>query len=545
MASLTGPGTGLRSTHLFCGIGGDTRGFHEAGYEPFLAANHSARNIETHAANFPDTEHLCADINHYDMRNLPKTEVLWASPVCTEISPAGGRRRRKTARGQLDLLEEHGHVSSETWERTRATAYDVLRATEVHGYLAVLCENVLEFATDWPLFWWWLEGFERLGYNYQIVCVSSAHIGDDDNEHAPQWRDRVYIAFTRKGIPLPDLDPRPRALCVECGEDVAARQWWKDPRKPKLGKYRSQYLYRCPNTKCRHAIVEPYVRPAAAAIDWSDLGQRIGDRRRPLAVSTMRRIRAGLEMFAQPAVVAVAGNTYERPGSGYVRAWPAYDAPLPVRTCTAGDGIAVPPFMVNANHDDDRMYPAMDRPLPARTTKIGDGIAVPGSFITVLRNNCTARDIGEPLNTVAAEGNHLYLTVPDGAFYIKNYTPRANPAQMSKDVRSEPLGAVTTGRNHALVIPYYRTGKAKSTDDPLSTVTVKDRFALLTSAVEVEDCHYRMLQPREQSRAQRFGDDYVLTGNKGEQTAGAGNAVSVNVARWIGEQVAKVLGGGA
>jgi hypothetical protein len=48
-----------------------------------------------------------------------------------------------------------------------------------------------------------------LGYNYQLVSVSSAHIGGDGNPYAPQWRDRLYIVFTRKGIPLPDVDPKP------------------------------------------------------------------------------------------------------------------------------------------------------------------------------------------------------------------------------------------------------------------------------------------------------------------------------------------------
>jgi DNA (cytosine-5)-methyltransferase 1 len=54
-----------------------------------------------------------------------------------------------------------------------------------------------------------------------------------------------------------------------------------------------------------------------------------------------------------------------------------------------------------------------------------------------------------------------------------------------------------------------------------------------------------MLKPREHLRAQRFPDTYVVHGNKGEQTMQAGNAVSANVAQWIGQQVAKVLGGAA
>ena len=50
-----------------------------------------------------------------------------------------------------------------------------------------------------------------------------------------------------------------------------------------------------------------------------------------------------------------------------------------------------------------------------------------------------------------------------------------------------------------------------------------------------------MIQPREQLLAQRFPTGYVVTGNKGEQTMQAGNAVSVNVAHWIGRRLLTAL----
>ena len=40
----------------------------------------------THAANFPDTEHDCADVSQVDPRRYPTTDVLWASPECTNHS---------------------------------------------------------------------------------------------------------------------------------------------------------------------------------------------------------------------------------------------------------------------------------------------------------------------------------------------------------------------------------------------------------------------------------------------------------------------------
>ena len=119
-----------------------------AGFELRLAANHWARAIETHAANHPGVEHLCADLQAVDLRYLPSTDALWASPICTELSPAGGRRRSPAQPG---LFEEHGHVASAAFERSRVTFWEVIRAVEIHRYKVILVENVVE-AAAWELF---------------------------------------------------------------------------------------------------------------------------------------------------------------------------------------------------------------------------------------------------------------------------------------------------------------------------------------------------------------------------------------------------------
>lgn len=482
-------------TDIFCGAGGSSTGLVAAGYQLKLAANHWQKAIETHAANHPDADHLCADVNNYDMRRLPRTDVLWASPICTEISPAGGRKR---TRGQMALeLEEYGPVQAAAWERTRATAYDVIRATEVHRYKAVLCENVLEFAVDWELFGWWRQGMEMLGYNSQVVSVSSAHVGGGDNLPAPQWRDRIYIVFTRKEIPLPDLRPRPRAWCPECGEDVRAVQSWRNGRR--IGKYKQQYDYRCPNAACRHALVEPYVRPAASIIDWSDLGTRIGDRpkvgKRPLAANTVKRIRAGLKLLGQQRMV----------------------------------------LTVNHGGHDGRAFPADAAPLAARTVKIGDAVLVPAGGTW----NTTSTTTAEPMRTRLAnpKGFEALVTPPqaDDSFIV---TLRRNST--ARPV-SQPVDTVTgQGRHHWLVVP-YRNSATRTTGEPLHTLGTKDSAALLEPAPALEECHYRMIQPREQLLAQRFPEDYIVHGNKGEQTMQAGNAVSCNVAQWVGQRVKAVL----
>ena len=92
-----------------------------------------------------------------------------------------------------------------------------MRATEVHRYKIILIENVVE-AASWELFDIWLAAMDKMGYNHQFISVSSAHIGDEANPHAPQWRDRLYIVFTAVSLPLIDIRPRPLAWCPNCDE---------------------------------------------------------------------------------------------------------------------------------------------------------------------------------------------------------------------------------------------------------------------------------------------------------------------------------------
>lgn len=466
-------------TDIFCGAGGSSNGLVAAGMELQLAANHWSRAIETHAANHRDAEHICADISNYDMRSLPRTDVLWASPICTEISPAGARRR---TRGQLDLLDETGDrdPGADAFVRTRATFHDVIRATEVHRYPAVIVENVVNVATDWELFDWWVQGMTLLGYTVQFASLSSAHIGGHGNLPAPQWRDRLYIVCTRKEIPTPDVTPRPAAWCEMCDQEVHAVQSWRNPRRRPVGKYRQQYDYRCPHPSCRNQLVEPYTRPAAAIIDWSDPGVRIGDRAerglRPLRENTLARIRAGLDLYREPTMLSVNH-------SGQGRAYPAGSAPLPSRTTKIGDALAHLPSSASPSPEPDEQAPR-------------------DAFVAMLRNHGRPSTVSAPLATMAANGNH-----------------------------------------HGLVIPYRRGAVPHHPDRPLSTVATRDAHALMYGGadLDVEDCRFRMLQPREQLAAQRFPDDYVVTGTRTEQTAQAGNAVSSNVAQWLGERLLSVL----
>lgn len=538
--------TDIDVTDIFAGAGGSAIGLVAAGLNLKLAANHSRRAITTHAANFVHSEHLIADVTNYDMRKLPHTKVLWASPSCVWHSPAGGHKRDERARAELDATFDD-YVPNEVAERSRATAFDVIRAVEVHRYKVVIVENVIEFATKWVLFDWWVAGLQNLGYTVQLISVSSAHVGSDDNAPAAQWRDRLYVFCTAQGVPVPDVSPRPSSWCAQCEEIVPAVQSWRRPNQRKVGKYRQQYDYRCPNARCRYSIVEPFVLPAASIIDWHDLGSRIGDRqaegKRPLVAATMRRIQAGLEMFGEPTMLNVNHGVDE---DG--RAYPAGAGPFPARTTKTGDGLACPPMLVPAGGGWNDTASSVENPMRTRTTRDIEGVCTPPTmtqpFITMLRNHAEATGMDEPLATLATARHHG-VTVPPGAFISKHHggLDYAAIRHMNKTV-GDPLPGLVARPNMSLVIP-YRKGRVTTTDEPIHTQATVESAALATSsstsAIDINDCHFRMVKPRESARAQRFPDNYVITGNQGEQQLQAGNAVSSNVSQWLGAITVQVL----
>jgi len=318
-----------------------------------------------------------------------------------------------------------------------------------------------------------------------------------------------------------------------------------------MGRYRQQYLYRCPHSGCRNAVVEPPALPAAAAIDWADLGARIGDRARPMRPATRARIAAGLARYARPITIEAAGHTYERrPGT---RAWPADAAPLTAQTATATKALACPPLIVPAGGTwRDEPAPATI-PFPARTTRENDGIAFP-PFITVHRgrdNDIRTVPVTGPLTAVTASGNHLGLAVPDAAMIVRNVSSLGNPAWTATPP-GEPLRTLTAAGHQSLVswanllVPYYgRSMTAQPVTVPAGTMATREHYGLATgtSAIDVDDVLFRMLKPPEIGRAMAFTDGYVVLGTQREKVRQYGNAVTPPVAEVLISALAEAITG--
>lgn len=504
----------LTLADFFCGAGGSSTGAAEIpGVTVRVAANHWQLAVDTHNENHPNADHICADLSQFEPRYFPNTRMAWFSPSCTKHSRAQGKAQ---ATNQRVLFGEP--LPDEAAERSRATMWDVVRFSEFHDYDAVMVENVVEVA-DWLPFNGWLATMTALGYEHRIISLNSMH-AQLTGLPAAQSRDRLYIGFWKKGARRPDFEKmlRPKAYCPTCDTVVDAMQSWKRPDHRNVGRYKSQYVYRCPNVKCRNQIVEPGWLPASSIIDWSVQGTRIGDRDRlgmkALAAKTIARIEAGIERYWNEPTVVPSGGTWNDD------ARPTSD---PMRTMTTREayGLAVP-----VEGRDGKAATPIDRALRTMTTRNETGIAM-APFIAELRGGgSVARSTVDPLATVTASGNHHAL--------IQSYY---GTSTTSKTV-DQPLDTVTTVDRHALIMRNNTGGAEMVTPagEPVRTITTGGHQSVLTTAtqrarVAVEDVTFRMLTPGEVKAAMAFPTDYKMQGTKREQVRMSGNAVTPPAAR--------------
>lgn len=478
-------------TDQFCGAGGSSVGATLAGAELRLALNHWKLAIETHNSNFPNADHDCTDISACDPRRYPSTDILITSPECTNHSLAKGKARKMQA--QLDLF---GTVQIDPEEeRSRATMWDVPRFAEFHRYKVIIVENVVD-ARMWAPFPAWLHAMSLLGYDHQIVYLNSMHA-----HPTPQSRDRMYVVFWRASMRKPNLDIRPAAYCVQCGCDIEAVQSWKKPLQP-WGKYKAQYLYRCPSCASE---VTPYYHAAANAIDWSIPAPRIGDRKKPLQEKTLRRIQIGLEKYGRQDLLI--GN--------YTPGWQRPAASEPLGSVTTADHhslVTVPPMVVNfaQNGNDNSRIRPVEAPFATQTAHVHHGLVVPPYLINYYGNS-DASEITAPVPTCTTVDRHGLVVPP----FILGYYTRVSGQEAALSGMTDPLPTAPARPLHYLVEP--------------------------AQSPAVEDCGFRMLQPHEIQRAMAFPETYTVLGNQREKVKQLGNAVTPPVMELLVKRVLEVL----
>jgi DNA (cytosine-5)-methyltransferase 1 len=462
----------IRVGDWFAGAGGSSQGYEAIkGVKVILAANHDPIAMASHAANFPETVHKIGDIRNEPVWDWPEVDYHHASPECTNWTNAKGIARVDDNHPVLiDTRSEEEKRAAAAAERSRALMEEVpyyLEGVISRGGLvkAGLVENVVEARTRVnPVKWdWWVRRFHLMGYKTKLIAFNSMHAQGTRTPMAAQSRDRFYFAYWHTSLGRdPDWDKwiRPTAYCPSCDAMVDAVQIWRVPGV-EMGRYKQSYDYRCPRRSCKGQIVEPRTLPAASVIDWTDLGERIGDRKRPLVENTLRRIRAGMDRY-----------------------W-------------------------------------------------GD------PFVTELRGGGSdARPVSEALATVSTSGNHHYLTTP---LIMRNFSKEGS-AHLSTPV-TEPLRTLTTSGKQSLLVPYYGNGDARPVAYPVGALSTRDRYALASPAMDINEVRYRMLKIPEIARAMAFTDGYIVLGKEAEQKSQYGNAVTPCVTELAGSALIEAITG--
>ena len=504
----------------FAGGGGASTGIEMAiGRSVDIAINHDPDAIAMHKANHPHTKHYCEDVWQVDPVEACEgnpVALAWFSPDCKHFSRAkGGKPVDKNIRGlawvavkwalavrpRILMLENVPEIR--TWcplgadnkpikERTGETFRGFILALstglpEWHPAYKEMCEALSIEPNS--------EEAKRLqkglGYKVQYRTLKSCDYG------APTTRKRFYLIARCDG----------------------KRIVWAEPTHAPRD-----------SEAVKRGLKLPY-RTAAECIDWSIPAQSIFERKKPLAENTMRRIARGIQKFVidnpEPFIVNYKFNN-EPKGT---------DEPLSTVTAVNNHYLVAPTLIQYHSETSKDEVRGQELGEPLMTVDAAPRYAL--SVAHIMKNygggyKGAGSAADAPLGTVTGIDHNSLVTA-----HIM--TMRKN---MDGQPVDEPLSTVScSGAHHAEVqaflVKYFSTGAAKSVNEPLDTITTKDRFALVTIHGEeyiITDIKMRMLQPRELFNAQGFPEDYIIDHDadghpypKTKQVARCGNAVTPQV----------------
>lgn len=513
----------------FAGGGGASTGIEMAlGRSPDFAINHDPEALALHRANHPDTVHLSQNIYNVDPISVVsghKVGLLWASPDCKHFSKAKGGTPVKREIRDLAWVVVH-------WaQRVRPRV--------------IILENVEEFRTWGPLvevkpgkflpdparrgetFDQWVAALRGEGYRVEWRELRASDYG------APTTRKRLFIIARCDGKPI--NWPRPTHGAPDSIDVLAGRllPWrtaaeiidWREP---------------CPSIFASSA--EIMVRYGVRAV-------------RPLAPATLARIAKGVKRYvldaAKPFVIKFqsgsVGSSVDAPlptitANSFIKR-PGGSAPLgivapilssaqhggsvrsadePHRTIAASDkdqNQLVAATMVQAGYGErEGQEPrALDLSAPLGTVVAG-GIKHAAVAAFLAQHNGGPRPGApghlpdRPVSAVTASGSQQAIVEVSAGLLNQKGSAQAN-ADLGVPIPTLCAGAIHVAEVRAFLTKYYGVDQDPRLEEPLATVTTKDRFGLVTvegEAYQIVDIGMRMLTPRELFKAQGFPDGYVI-----------------------------------
>lgn len=550
---------------LFCGAGGTSTGVENARYadeqcaKVIACVNHDANAIASHAANHPEALHFTEDIRTLELSPLishiermkkiypDALVVLWASLECTNFSKAkGGQPRDADSR----TLAEH------LFRYIEAIDPDYIQIENVEEFMSWgdMDEHGHPISKDkGRCYEKWKRNVKRYGYDFDWRILNAADYG------AYTTRKRFFGIFAKRGLPI--VFPEP----THC----------KDGKSDMFGK------------------LEKW-KPVKEVLNFSDEGESIFCRKKPLAEKTLERIYAGLIKFVAGGKDAfiVKYNSMSRTGRYQA---PSVDEPCPVVATQGRLALAKVNFVhssfVSAYYGNGHNH-SVEQPAPTVTTK--DRLAlVNTSFLCSYNFKDTGKNINLPCPTLLTK-DRLALVNP---VFIDNQYGTGKPTSIEQPVGTvttvpkfnmvsckpwimntafsnvgssieQPSQTITANRKwHYLMNPQFASAggsvnnpcftliarmdkmppylveaeggvgiQVTSEDSPM-TIKIKEFMALYG----IIDIKMRMLRIAELKKIMGFPEDYVLIGPQSDQKKFIGNAVEVNMARVLCEAICKEI----
>lgn len=544
---------------LFCGAGGTSTGVENARVNESQCAkviacvNHDANAIASHAANHPDALHFTEDIRtlglsglvaHVEKMKMQYPDayvVLWASLECTNFSKAkGGQPRDADSR----TLAEH-----------------LFRYIEAINPDYIQIENVEEFMSWGDMdekghpvskdkgrcYEKWKRNVKKYGYDFDWRILNAADYG------AYTTRKRFFGIFAKKGLPI--VFPE----ATHC----------KNGRKDMFSKLETW-------------------RPVKEVLDFSDEGESIFTRKKPLAEKTLERIYGGLIKFVAGGKDAfiVKYNSMSRTGKYQS---PSIDEPCPTVATQGRLALAKVSFLSKqySGHPGSKNISVEE---PAGTITCKDHHA----FVSAYYGNGNNHSVDSPAPTVTTK-DRLALVTP---FFMNYYSGGGQLGSVN-----EPCPAVTTVPKQRMVTPVFidqqfGASSAASIEKPLGAITTNPKYSMVTCkrksflmnpqfasaggsvdnpcftliarmdkmppylvntkdgigiciengdspmTVKIKqfmlvyglaDIKMRMLRIDELKKIMGFPENYILVGTQADQKKFIGNAVEVNMARVLCE----------
>lgn len=426
---------------LFCGAGGTSTGVENARYADEQCAkvvacvNHDANAIASHAANHPDALHFTEDIRTLELSPLvahvermkkiypDALVVLWASLECTNFSKAkGGQPRDADSRTLAEYLFRY----------IEAIDPDYIQIENVEEFMSWgdMDEHGHPISKDkGRCYEKWKRNVRKYGYDFDWRILNAADYG------AYTTRKRFFGIFAKRGLPI--VFPEP-THCKDGKSDMFGQlEKWK---------------------------------PVKEVLNFSDEGESIFCRKKPLAEKTLERIYAGLIKFVAGGKEAfiVKYNSMSRTGKYQA---PSVDEPCPVVATQGRLALAKVNFLSKQfSGQPDSKNISVEGPAGTITCKDHH------AFVSAYYGNGHNHSVELPAPTVTTKDRLALVNTS----FLCSY----NFKDKGKDINLPCPTLLTKDRlalvNSVFIDNQYGTGKPTSIEQPVGTVTTVPKFNMVS-----------------------------------------------------------------